>query len=84
MIWRAGFPCNCRMKEKTKAVLMLIILVVSFVFVGLAITANIRDELLNTNEAWLYNLIGWCLVPCACIFGALFLYKINKKPGVLV
>jgi len=68
------------MKEKTKALLMLITIGISFVFVGLTITANIRDELLNTNEAWFYNLIGWCLVPCASIFGAWFLYKINKEP----
>jgi len=71
------------MNDKIIGLLMLISMIVMFVFLGLAITSNIRDELLNTDDAWIYNLIGWCLVPCFTIFGFIFLRKVRKNPVII-
>ena len=71
-------------KDKMIGLLMLLSVMVMFVFVLLAITSNMRNELLNTNDAWIYNLIGWFLVPCFAIVGAILLRKARKNPDVIV
>lgn len=56
------------MNERTQNILGLIAVVSMFIFIGLAVCANIQDELTGSNYAYWFNVVGFCLVPIATIF----------------
>ena len=72
------------MKEFTKEIIGLILMITMFIFIGLAVCANVQDELTGSNYAYWFNVIGFCLVPIS-IIGSYICYKhMLKNPGVIV
>lgn len=68
------------MNERIQSIIGIIVVVSMFIFIGLAVCANLQDELTGSNYAYWFNVVGFCLVPIAMI-GSYICYKhISKKP----
>jgi hypothetical protein len=67
-----------KMKQETKERLAGLLTIAMFLFVGLAVNANIHDKLMGTNYAYWLNIIGFCLVPIFAI-GLYIWYRKETK-----
>ena len=72
------------MNEKIKERLGILIVMGMFLFVGMAVNANIHDTLTGSNYAHWFNVIGFCLVPIVGIVCYVAYKKMMKNPGELV
>lgn len=72
------------MNEKPKEIIGLLLMIVMFIFIGLAVCVNIQDELTDSNYAYWFNIVGFCLVPIA-IIGSYICYKhmLKNSEGVV-
>lgn len=72
------------MKESIQILLMQLSTIGLFIFIGLAIHFNIKDQLTGSNDANFINLIGLFLVPIVALISFIILKKYTKNPGVVV